>query len=165
MSSKIIIPIAVAISVIVTAGIMYSIGFEQQPQVTEISVPEIIYVDKSVSEYFEGTHDIKKISSQEEFENILEASALFGGGFYDNRMLTRNMAVAEDSFMMAESVSEPSSPISSDAVVKTQSGGTDYSTTNVQVANVDEPDYLKNDYYCSCHFGNRYSRNNVLNWF
>ncbi len=61
MSSKIIIPIAVAISVIVTAGIMYSIGFDQQPQVSEIPAPEIIYVDKSVSEYFEGTHDIKKI--------------------------------------------------------------------------------------------------------
>ncbi len=142
MSSKIIIPIAVAISVIVTAGIMYSIGFEQQPQVTQIPVPEIIYVDKSVSEYFEGTHDIKKISSQEELENILEASALFGGGFYDNRILTRNMAVAEDSFMMAESAG---APVPAGAVDKIQSGGTDYSTTNVQVANVDEPDYLKND--------------------
>jgi len=142
MNSKVIIPIAVAISVIITAGIMYSIGFEQQPQVSQIPVPEIIYVDKSVSEYFEGTHDIKKISSQEELENILEASALFGGGFYDNRILTRNMAVAEDSFMMAESVG---APVPAGAVAKIQSGGTDYSTTNVQVANVDEPDYLKND--------------------
>ena len=148
MSSKIIIPIAVAISVIITAGIMYSIGFEQQPQVSQIPVPEIIYVDKSVSEYFEGTHDIKKISSQEELENILEASALFGGGFYDNRMLTRNMAVAEDSVMMAESAGAPVpsvAPMPSDGVSSKQSGGSDYSTTNVQVANVDEPDYLKND--------------------
>jgi len=69
MSSKIII--AVAISVIVTAGIMYAIGFDQQPQVSQIPTPEIIYVDKSVSEYFEGTNDIKKISSQEELEDIL----------------------------------------------------------------------------------------------
>jgi len=148
MSSKIIIPIAVAISVIVTAGIMYSIGFEQQPQVTEIPSPEIIYIDKSVSEYFEGTHDIKKISSQGELEDILEASALFGGGFYDNRILTRNMAVTEDSVMMAESAGVPVpsvAPMPSDGVSSKQSGGTDYSTTNVQVANVDEPDYLKND--------------------
>ena len=35
MSSKIIIPIAVVISVIVTAGIMYAIGFEQEPQVVQ----------------------------------------------------------------------------------------------------------------------------------
>jgi len=145
MSSKIIIPIAVAISVIVTAGIMYGISFDQQPQVSEIPPPEIIYVDKSVSEYFEGTHDIKKISSQEELKNILEASALLEG-YFDNRIFATDMM--DDGavmFEMAESVSEPSSPVSSDAVVKTQSGGTDYSTTNVQVANVDEPDYLKND--------------------
>jgi len=149
MSSKIIIPIAVAISVIVTAGIMYSISFDQQPQVSQIPTPEIIYVDKSVSEYFEGTHDIKKISSQEELEDILEASALFGGNFFDNRILTRNMAF-DDAVMFETAVSVgapvPSvEPMPSDGVSKTESGGTDYSTTNVQVANVDEPDYLKND--------------------
>ena len=146
MSSKTIIPIVVSISVIVTVGIMYVIDFDQQPQVSQIPSPEIIYVDKSVSEFFEGTHDIKKISSQEELEDILEASALFGGDFIDDRILTRNMAV--DSAVMfetAESALQPSPSVSSDAVVKTQSGGTDYSTTNVQVANVDEPDYLKND--------------------
>jgi len=60
MSSKIVIPIAVVISVIVTAGIMYGINFDQQPQVSEMPIVDIIYVDKSVSEYFEGTDDIKK---------------------------------------------------------------------------------------------------------
>ncbi len=143
MSSKVIIPIAVAISVIVTAGIMYSIDFEQDIERFEESTKaEIIYIDKSVSKYFEGTDDIKKISSQEELKNILEASTLFGGDFYDNRFLTRNMAVPEAVFEMAES---DGMAVPSSAVVKTQSGGTDYSTTNVQVANVDEPDYLKND--------------------
>jgi len=140
MSSKIIIPIAVVISVIVTAGIMYSIDFDQQPQISQAPTPEIVYVDKSVSEYFEGTHDIKKISSQEELEDILEASALFGGSFFDNRILTRNMVVDEAVF---ETVSSDGAPVPS--VAKIESGGTDYSTTNVQVANVDEPDYLKND--------------------
>jgi len=141
MNSKIIIPIAIVISVIVTAGIMYTIGFDQQPQVSQIPSPEIVYVDKSVSKYFEGTHDIKKISSQEELEEILEASILFGGGFYDNRILTRNMAV--DEAVMFETAS--SDGVSVPSVAKTESGGSDYSTTNVQVANVDEPDYLKND--------------------
>jgi len=140
MSSKIIILIAVIISVIVTAGIMYAINFDQQPQVSQIPTPEIIYIDKSVSEYFEGTHDIRKISSQEELENILEASALFGGGFYDNRVFARDMVVNEAVF---ETATVDGAPVPS--VSKTESGGTDYSTTNVQVANVDEPDYLKND--------------------
>ena len=139
MSSKIII--AVAISVIVTAGIMYTIDFDQQPQVSQIPTPEIIYVDKSILEYFEGTHDIKKISSQEELEDILEASVLFSGSFYDNRILTRNMTV--DEVVMFETATSEGIPVPS--VAKTESGGTDYSTTNVQVANVDEPDYLKND--------------------
>jgi len=139
MSSKIIIPIAVVISVIVTAGIMYSIDFDQ-PQVSEMPIVDIIYVDKSVSEYFEGTHDIKKISSQEELEGILEASALFGGGFYDNRVFARDMVVNEAVF---ETVS--SDGVAVPSVAKIESGGSDYSTTNVQVANVDEPDYLKND--------------------
>ncbi|RMW37241.1 MAG: copper amine oxidase [Nitrosopumilus sp.] len=141
MNSKIIIPIAVAISVIVTAGIMYAIGFEQEPQIVEVPTPEIVYVDKSVSEFFKGTNDIKQISSQEELVSILEASSLFGGGFYDNRVI-RSMAVEEAvMFDSAESVAV-SVP---QAEFKGDDGGADYSTTNVQVENVDEPDYLKND--------------------
>ncbi|MCJ8306193.1 MAG: beta-propeller domain-containing protein [Nitrosopumilus sp.] len=140
MSSKVLIPIAVAISVIVTAGIMYAIAFDQQPEILQTS-PEIIYVDKSASEFFEGTNDIKKISSQEELKDILDASALFGGGFYDTRV--RTMAV-NDAFVM-ESAASGVIPMPSDTISKSESGGSDYSTTNVQVKNVDEPDYIKND--------------------
>ena len=141
LSSKILIPIAVTISVIVTAGIMYAVGFEQEPQIVQVPQPEIVYVDKSVSEFFEGTNDIKQISSQEDLVSILEASSLFGGGFYDTRSI-RSMAVAESAMWdSAESVvlSAPQ------AEFKDDNGGADYSTTNVQVENVDEPDYLKND--------------------
>ena len=139
MSSKVIIPIVIAISVIVTAGIMYGISFEQQPQVVQLP-PEIIYVDKTVSEFFEGTNEIKKISSQEELKNILEASLLFSGNFYDTNILTRNIAVSEEMMFDSFDGITTSAP-----TVKVESGGTDYSTTNVQVANVDEPDYIKND--------------------
>ena len=80
MDSKIIIVIAIVVSAMSTAGIMYLVGFEQQSEIIrEQSPPEIVYVEKPASEYFEGTHDIKKIASQEELKNILEASAaLFG---------------------------------------------------------------------------------------
>ena len=47
MNSKITIPIVIAISVIVTAGIMYGITFDQESQIVQTS-PEIIYIDKSV---------------------------------------------------------------------------------------------------------------------
>jgi len=143
MSSKIIIPIAVVISVIVTAGIMYSINLDQPTQVFTNPPPEVIYVDKS--EYFEGTNDVKKISSQEELKSILDASALLGGNLYVNEWSSRGMAVAEFAFSGDESASMPSIALSADVGIKTQSGGSEYSTTNVQVENVDEPDYLKND--------------------
>ncbi len=139
MGSKVIIPIVIVISVIVTAGIMYGISFEQQPQIVQ-SPPEIIYVDKTVSEFFEGTNEIKKISSQEELKNILEASSLFTKNFYDTNILTRNIAVSEE--MMFDSSDGVTTSI---PTAKIESGGTDYSTTNVQVANIDEPDYIKND--------------------
>ena len=144
MNSKIIIPIAVVISVILTAGIMYSIGFDEQSQIVQIPEPEIIYIDKSVSEYFEGTNEIKKISSQQELKSILEASASFdgrsynGGGFIGNSRVDESMMFefSEDS-----SMAEPAPALA----VSKESGGSDYSTTNVQVENVDEPDYIKND--------------------
>jgi len=147
MSSKVLIPIAVAISVIVTAGIMYGIAFDQQSQVSQTPTPEIIYVDKSISEFFEGTNDIKKISSQEELKDILEASSLFSESFYNTRIRTMAM---DDSVMFetAQSIGAPVpsiEPRPSDGVSKSESGGSNYSTTNVQVKNVDEPDYIKND--------------------
>ena len=107
MSSKITIPIAIAISVIVTAGRMYAIGFEE-PQIVEVPTPEIIYVDKTVSEFFEGTNEIKKISSQEELVSILDASSLFGGGFYDTRVI-RSMAM--DDAVMFESAEFTGAPV------------------------------------------------------
>lgn len=144
MNSKITIPIAIIISVIVTAGIMYSIDFEQS-QVSQVSEPEIVYVEKS-SGYFEGSQNIKKISSQEDLKKILEESAIFGGGFFDNRIFSTR-AMVDDAVMMESDgfTGAPTPSIPTGAVAKSESGGTDYSTTNVQVENVDEPDYLKND--------------------
>ena len=144
MNTKIIIiPIVIAISVIITAGIMFSLGFDNQPQITQTSQTEIIYVDKTISEFFKGTNNAKKIASQEELKNILETSSLLGGNFYNGGFMGNrgsvNFAFSEESSMdIAVTASAPN-------VAKSQSGGSDYSTTNVQVQNVDEPDYLKND--------------------
>jgi uncharacterized secreted protein with C-terminal beta-propeller domain len=145
MNSKLTIPIAIVISVIVTAGITYSIDFEQS-QISQVSEPEIVYVEKSG--YFEGSQNIKKISSQEDLKKILEESAVFGGGFFDNRIFsTRSMA--DDAIMMESDgftgAPTPAPSIPTGNVAKSESTGADYSTTNVQVENVDEPDYLKND--------------------
>ena len=143
MNSKIIVPIAVVISVIVTVGIMYSVGFEQEIQVTQTPQPEIVYVEKSFLEILEGTNEIKKISSQEELTNLLQASALFGDNSYDYIERRDALAFLEEGAAfdsVAESASSHSGQVS-----KSQGGSDDYSSTNVQVENVDEPDYLKND--------------------
>ena len=142
MNTKITIPIAVVISVIVTNGIMYSIGFEQEVQITQTPETEIVYVEKTVSDILEGTNEIKKISSQEELTDLLQASALFGGNFYDNRARMVDFAMPEGGFMMeTDAVAVSGAPV---AESKSQ-GSDDYSTTNIQEENVDEPDYLKND--------------------
>ena len=71
MNLKIILPIAVIASVIVTAGFMFAIGFNQPevttspnlPQVTTSpDTPQVVYVEKTASEFFEGTQEIRKIS-------------------------------------------------------------------------------------------------------
>ncbi|KER06925.1 Deoxycytidine triphosphate deaminase protein [Marine Group I thaumarchaeote SCGC AAA799-E16] len=150
MNTKNSIAIAVIVSVIATFGVtmsfvpLYTETEFESPDPVEIlgntPEPEIIYVDKSISKFFEGTNDIKKIPSQEELVSILEATSSFSGGFYDPRV--RSMAVEEAAmFDSAESVAT-SAP---QPGFKGDDGGVDYSTTNVQVENVDEPDYLKND--------------------
>ena len=148
MNSKIIIPAAVIISAIVTAAIMYSIGFEQQQsQVSQISSPEVIDVNNSTSKLFDGTHTIRKISSQEELEKIIDASAFLGGNLYDSRIVAPNIMMSgeEAMFDMDESTIDSSMSTPMPAITKAESDDSEYSTTNVQVENVDEPDYIKND--------------------
>ncbi|MCA9828604.1 MAG: beta-propeller domain-containing protein [Nitrosopumilus sp.] len=146
MNSKITIPIIVAISVIATAAITYSISFEQGSQVLQKVTPEIIYVEKETSRYFDGTQDIRKIDSQEELRTIIKASTVFEGQFFDDRVFSTRM-MAGNAVMESDVTGAPAPAVSlpQGAVAKTESDGPEYSTTNVQVENVDEPDYLKND--------------------
>ncbi|MDH3611193.1 MAG: beta-propeller domain-containing protein [Nitrosopumilus sp.] len=151
MSSKIIIPIVVTISVIATVGFMFAIGFDQQPQVTsDPSPPQVVYVDRTVSDLFEGTQEIKQISSESELKDILSASNIFDGNFYDDRVFRTDVfmgGMEETMELTARApMAEPMAAVDMDASkAQSGSGGADYSTTNVQVENVDEPDYLKND--------------------
>ena len=144
MNSKITIPIIVIISVIITAGITYSLTLDQQPQVVQTPQPEIIYVDKPSSELFQGTNEIREISSQEELKNILDMSSSFGNSFYDDGVFTGNLEIERRTFVMEEAFdSVMATP--SISTSKAQSGSLEYSSTNIQVENVDEPDYIKND--------------------
>ena len=154
MNSNTILPIAVVIAVIATAGIIFGLGLSTQPEVTTTPTPpQVIYVNKTVSEIFEGTQEIKKISSESELREILTTSSIFDGGFYDDRafptggfVLEESLELERRSLQAGEPVPTPEPGFASDTVTSQKgSDGMDYSTTNVQVENVDEPDYLKND--------------------
>ncbi len=145
MSLKVVILIAVVISVIATAGITHLIGFEQEVQTIQTPQPEVVYVEKSFSEILNGTNEIRKISSQKELIDLLQASELFGGYLYGSGdglregLEIQRSAVRQSDAVVAESAqtSERESKLHVDSV--------DHSSTNIQVENVDEPDYLKND--------------------
>ena len=139
-----------AVAVIVTAGIMFAINANQQPEVViEQSPPQIVYVNKTVSEFFEGTQEVRKISSESELREILIASNSFAGGFgFDDVIRTSGDFMFEESLEMerrAVPTAEPAPMADMAATTQSGSDGLDYSKTNVQVENVDEPDYLKND--------------------
>ena len=86
--------------------------------------------------------DIKKFSSADEIRSyILNNSAIAAGAGngYDNAWAVNDIAVGAPVPAEAESVSRGiSSPAPS-------MGSMDHSVTNVQVAGVDEPDFVKND--------------------
>ena len=131
---------------------MYSIEFQEQETIEPTqtpSTPEIVYVDRSTSDFFEGTHEIKKISSQDELIKVIDASRSVGSDFYENRIFAMPTMAMDDSIMLefSESAAEPTSmpPVANVKDASSVRDGPDYSTTNVQVANVDEPDFIKND--------------------
>lgn len=134
----------ILISVIITAGITYSLTSDQQSQIVQTPQPEIIYVDKPSSDLFQGTNEIREISSQEELKNILDMSSSFGNYFHDDWISAETLAIESRTFAMEESF-DSSMAVPSVATSKLQSGNIEYSTTNIQVENVDEPDYIKND--------------------
>ncbi|MDD4136543.1 MAG: beta-propeller domain-containing protein [Methanoregula sp.] len=87
--------------------------------------------------------EIKKFNSADEIRQYIEENTKIAaeaeGESYTNGIgLSRDVAVAVPQAAVAESVKGLTSTLSS-------SGSADYSTTNVQVAGVDEPDFVKND--------------------
>jgi uncharacterized secreted protein with C-terminal beta-propeller domain len=86
--------------------------------------------------------DIKKFSSVDEIRDYLRnnsAIAAGSGNGYDGTWAVNDISTGAPRPAAAESVSKGIS-----ASVP-QAGSTDHSTTNVQVAGVDEPDFVKND--------------------
>ena len=159
MNFRVIIPLLTAIVVLSSLAIFYIMDIEQQLQV-EINkyVPErIIFLDGDISEFFQGTQEIKKLDS-EDFQrfvmtlasldqNHAEWSAAYREFRVTSGIRENTGSVSLDRTLfpvpMAEPQPEPES--GSPHFQSAESSDVDYSETNVQVRGVDEPDFVKTD--------------------
>ncbi len=93
---------------------------------------------------FEGTQQLKKFSSEEELRDFLAGAAAYGGprhyGFGQGFLANE---IAMPAFQVSEGMLR--SPGTAESVALDSVVATDYSSTNIQVAGVDEPDFLKTD--------------------
>lgn len=136
-----IIVIAVIVSVTATAGVMHTMYAQQNQEIVPATVPSDTQDEQFLLTFFEGTNNIRKIDSNEHLRNIVEISTMVSDKAYDSMevMITSDNIMREGKSVLTDASA------GLQAVDTDQSGGTAYSTTNVQVENVDEPDYLKND--------------------
>jgi len=124
-----------------TAGKWVNYGIAErveQKSTQETQETKQVVEYKETSEFFTGTNEIRKISSEAELSNILQTSALLSGQFYGG-IYQRGL---EEVVTFAQTSEGGPAPVPSIAADQS-SDGVDYSTTNVQVENVDEPDFFK----------------------
>ena len=164
MNSKITISAVVAIIVIGSIGMFYAINLEQQSsgityETFDYDIPPTT-VTSTIT--IEGTDQIKKFSSESEAKTFLESFSqkvdLETAFKYPRSIFPTHGGIA--SFEFSEGLPIPSirantGGVSLDRTVYPTPFGDyadwgpqndeDYSTTNVQVKNVDEPDYIKID--------------------
>ena len=128
--------------------------------VTPLDLDKEIFIETPTSEIFAATQEIRKISTEAELKELLEEAYKLdnqpGVRFDDFRMAVDVMEesawVAADSFMAVPEPAPSHGGIELQMRANTGSVsldksvyGVDHSTTNIQVQNVDEPDFLKND--------------------
>lgn len=163
MDYKIIAILAVSAAIVASVP-LYFVMFEQQTQrdATErLSFPQPVYVMQNQSKFFEGTNELKKISNESELREVLIASSI-GSSFFNDavRFMDNDLIVTAVPTMQSEPRPEPEprggfqgntgSNTLEESLELAQrsvadSSNLDYSTTNVQVMGVDEPDFIKND--------------------
>jgi inhibitor of cysteine peptidase len=96
-----------------------------------------------------ATGDIKKFSSTDEIREYIENNTALAGAedlYYTNGVVGRDTILRGDVGVPQAAVAESSAKGMTVPASSGWAGGSaDHSTTNVQVAGVDEPDFVKND--------------------
>jgi len=168
LNYKILIPLIFGIIIVSSSTVFHIVDIEQQLRYEQSRyIPErLVFVDGKISEFIEGTQEIKKFSSQEEVQRFITAVTTSNMQDYsidkwssidrvfvmrDTQEFSANTGtISMDRDVFPVPMSEPQpEPFHSGAqnfdLSSGESYNTEYSTTNVQVKGVDEPDFLKTD--------------------
>ena len=134
MVSSIILPVIIIITIAGGVGIYFAYYAGEWDQ----KIPEPVELPTVDVNDTDGTQKIKKFASEEEVRRFLSdaqssKNSRFGFGLEEARFQSNEMM---DVDMLAESAAISES---------TSTGRVDFSSTNIQVAQVDEPDFIKTD--------------------
>lgn len=149
MNTKALVGIIAAIVVTGSLGIYIALTPSNQPQSPYTIPPQIFDEPKLVS--IDDTQQVKKFSSYEEITKFLQdAQILNQYALYDRPVhggIVRTGAQWNSGVQVEldSSIKMPRPSLPPDANAPSQADTPIYSTTNIQVKNVDEPDFLKND--------------------
>ncbi len=132
------------------------IGLIAISQMTAVEKPKPFIIDEDVfsndtATTFESTQTLKKFSSSEELRAFLLKAAegqnihYFGGQSADRAVFEVTDPDRSGRESSGGITAIPVGPAANQIQQTSDSAAVDFSTTNVQVSNVDEPDFLKND--------------------
>lgn len=162
MNFKIIIVVIAAIAIVGSFGLFFTLmPASTQPSIP-YTVPPNVFETKSIS--FDDSQEIKKFSSYDEIRQFLQDAQMtsiqqhprHGGSISLDRTVypvpwnTGEWQSGEEISIALQdsdqnSAPRPELPPTEQYTDSSGTGMPSYSTTNVQVKNVDEPDYIKND--------------------
>jgi inhibitor of cysteine peptidase len=136
----IIASIAVAVGITVAVVLVSNQPHSQVSPVTENKIENNVTSQAPIQ-------DLKKFNSADELQKFLLDSQVKTSSQYSSPVLENQLKLARSNIQLAAPV--PAAPQGTQAPAATSastgSSGAQYSTTNVQVTGIDEPDFLKND--------------------
>jgi len=154
LNTNIIIAVVAAISVAGSFGIFMTLMPTSTPPSPYVVTSNTFDDTPLIS--VEGSQELKKFSSYEELKKYLQTTQISQDQFYqdyggpmalERKVFSTPFTRTDSQSNMAKEAAPTSAPIPSSVptIGVVDSAKPEYSTTNVQVKNVDEPDFLKND--------------------